>query len=129
MLPMATVLCRQVFRMFPRSYWEVNALACGNHFDALFRIVVPLSKVPAVTVSVLSLGTGWNVFLLPLVLTAGNISSRPVGVAISMLRNAAREDGSVNVMLIGAIIAAIPPVLLYLFGQRYVTSGFRTTGE
>lgn len=129
MLPMATILYRQFFRRLPKSYWEVNALAGGNHFDALFRVVVPLAKVPTVTVAVLSLGIGWNVFLLPLVLTAGNIMSRPVGVAISMLRTAATEDGSINVMLIGAIIAAIPPVLLYLFGQRYVTSGFRTTGE
>lgn len=129
MLPMATILYRQFFHRLPKSYFEVNSLAGGNHLDALFRIVVPLAKVPTVTVAVLSLGTGWNVFMLPLVLTAGNIMSRPVGVAIGMLRNASVEDGSINVMLAGAIIAAIPPVALYLFGQRYVTSGFRTIGE
>ena len=128
MMPMSTILYRQFFLRFPKSYWEVNSLAGGNHIDGFFRIALPLAKVPTVTVAVLALGVGWNVYMLPLVLTGGSYLDRPIGVALGELRTAAGEDGSLNVMLAGAVMAAIPVVILYLFAQKYVVRGFRNTG-
>ena len=90
--------------------------------------MLPLSKIPTVTVAVLSLGVGWNVFLFPLVLTTGSPEDRPIGVTLSALRAAAEQDGTFNHMLAAGILAAIPPVILFLIAQRYITSGFRTMG-
>jgi glucose/mannose transport system permease protein len=127
-LPMATILYRQAYMQFPESFFELARLEGANHLDVFFRIIVPLSKIPTVTVAILSLGTGWNVFLFPLVMTTGSLQRRPVGVALSMLRDAAVMDGTLNNLLAGAIISAIPPIIIYLIGQRYITSGFRSMG-
>lgn len=127
-LPMATILYRQAYMQYPESFFELARLEGANHLDVFFRVIVPLSKLPTVTVGILSLGTGWNVFLFPLVMTTGSMSRRPVGVALSMLRDAAVMDGTYNNLLAGAIVTAIPPIILYLVGQRYITKGFRTMG-
>jgi glucose/mannose transport system permease protein len=128
MLPMSTILYRQFYRQIPESFTEAAVLEGGNHLDVLGRIVAPLSKVPSVAVGVLALGTGWNVFMLPLVLTTGNPNDRPIGVALSNLRTAAEQDGTFNVMLAAGVLAAVPPIILYLVAQRYVTAGFRSLG-
>ena len=127
-LPMATILYRQSYTQFPDSFFELAKLEGANHIDVFFRVIVPLSKIPTVTVGILSLGTGWNVFLFPLVMTTGSMSRRPLGVALSMLRDAAVHDGTYNNLLAGTIIMALPPILLYLVGQRYITQGFRALG-
>jgi ABC-type glycerol-3-phosphate transport system permease component len=128
MLPMSTILYRQFYQQFPKSFYEVAVIAGGNHLDIFGKIVVPMSKVPTVTVAVLSLGVGWNVFLFPLVLTTGSPEDRPIGVTLSALRAAAEQDGTFNEMLAAGILAAIPPIILFLIAQRYITSGFRSIG-
>lgn len=128
MLPISTILFRQFYRQFPSSFFEAAVIAGGNHLDIFGRIVIPLSKIPTVTVAVLSLGTGWNVYLLPLVLTTGSPKDRPVGVLLSNLRAGAMQDGTFNMMLAAALLAALPPILLYIFAQKYITTGFRSLG-
>jgi len=127
-LPMATILYRQFYTQYPSSFFELARLEGANHLDVFFRVMIPLSKIPTVTVGVLALSTGWNVFLFPLVLTTGTLSRRPIGVALSMLRAGAVQDGTYHYLMAGAVIAALPPIILYLVAQRYITSGFRSIG-
>lgn len=127
-LPMATILYRQFYLQYPDSFFELAKLEGANHFDVYGRIIVPLSAAPTATVFIMALSIGWNVFLYPLVLTRGSLTRRPVGVALNMLAEAAVQDGTYHFLMAGALISALPPVILYFVGQRYVVTGFRTMG-
>jgi glucose/mannose transport system permease protein len=128
MLPMSTILYRQFYLQIPQSFYEMASLSGANHLDILTRIVVPLSKVPSVTVAVLSLAIGWNVYLLPLILTTGSPFERPIAVTLAELKEEAMQYATFSDMLAAGVLAAIPPVILYLIAQRYVTAGFRHMG-
>jgi len=94
----------------------------------LSKIVLPLSKIPSITVAVLSLSVGWNVILLPLILTTGSLETRPVAILLQQLYTEAQQFATFNEMLAGGILAALPPIIIYLIAQNYVTQGFRQLG-
>lgn len=128
MLPLSTILYRQFFKQIPKEFFEEAAISGANHLQILGRIVIPLSKIPSVTVSVLSLSVGWNVILFPLILTIGPPETRPVAILLQQLHTEAQQFATFNEMLAGSILTALPPIILYLIAQNYVAQGFRQMG-
>ena len=128
MLPMSTILFRQFYVNIPKSFYEVAEIAGADHIQVFQMIIMPLSKIPIVTVTVLSFGIGWNAFMLPLIFTTGSYTDRPIGVALSSMHAAAVQDGTFNRMIAGALLTSIIPIIIYLFAQEYITSGFRSMG-
>jgi ABC-type sugar transport system permease subunit len=86
LLPISTMLYRQFFAQIPEVLYEVAVIEGANHFQILGSIVIPLARIPAIIVTVLSFGTGWNVLMEPLVLTSGRAEFRPVAVALTLLK-------------------------------------------
>jgi glucose/mannose transport system permease protein len=128
LVPLSTILYRQFFKGIPKTFFEAAAISGANHLQILSKIVLPLSKIPSITVAVLSLSVGWNVILLPLILTTGSLETRPVAILLQQLYTEAQQFATFNEMLAGGILAALPPIIIYLIAQNYVTQGFRQLG-
>jgi glucose/mannose transport system permease protein len=104
-LPIATILYRQFFLKFPKSFFEVAEISGADHIQILRNIIIPLSKTPTMTVAILSISIGWNNLLFPLVLTSSEPST--VTVAITSLVYEAKQYSVYNKLLAGTIIAAL----------------------
>jgi glucose/mannose transport system permease protein len=119
----ATIIYREFFTRIPKAMIEAAKIEGANHIDILLRLMVPMLASPSISVFVMAFATGWNNYMMALVLTRGNISSRPVALSVATLKDLALFESNYSVMLAGGLLTVLPPVLLYIFCQRYVRTG------
>ncbi len=119
----STIMYRSYYSSIPKTYFEAAKVEGANHLDICKHLIIPMSVAPTISVFVMAFATGWNNYMMALVLTQGDISSRPVAFSVATLQDFALYEGNYGVMLAGGLLAALPPVVLYIVFQRYVRNG------
>jgi multiple sugar transport system permease protein len=116
---------RQFFSSLPEELEEAAYVDGAGPFRIFWSVVLPLSRPALVTLALLAFLTNWNDFLWPLyVLFSAEQQTLPAGLATLQNANAVRYD----LLMAGAMIAAVPVLLLYLAAQRFVIEGVSRTG-
>ena len=116
---------RQFFMSLPDELEEAAYVDGAGPFRIFWSVVLPLSKPALATLALLAFLTNWNDFLWPLyVLFSAEQQTLPAGLATLQNANAVRYD----LLMAGAMIAAVPVLLLYLAAQRFVIEGVSRTG-
>lgn len=65
--------------------------------------------------------SSWNNFFFPLIyINSWGKMTLPLGLT---LLNGYKVTGRISVVLVGVTITLIPPLLVYIFGQRYLLQG------
>ncbi len=128
--PYNVFLFRQFFKTIPLSIEEAAIIDGCNHFQVFTKIFIPLSKPIFITVAILCSIFWWNELFLPLIYIDSE-HLKPITVA---LITAFRVPGGQNLPMWNlrmamAVLMSIPPILLYLFGARYLTEGIKTSGQ
>jgi ABC-type glycerol-3-phosphate transport system permease component len=123
-----TFLMRQFFITIPKELEEAAQLDGLSRFGTLFRVFVPLSGAAIATQAIITFLYGWNSFIWPLVIISeGNTPNHVVTLTLNQLRNAAQSEP--NLMLTGAAVAILPPLILFVLAQRYFVEGIANTGS
>jgi glucose/mannose transport system permease protein len=119
-IPITTLIFRNSFTSIPTELVEAGKID-GASFIGIFRyILFPLS-IPAIVVVVIWEFTSiWNEFLFAVVL-ANNASVQPITVALNNLAGSYIVEW--NVQMAGALMAAMPTLLLYILLGRYFMRG------
>lgn len=88
-----------------------------------FRIVLPMSVAPIVTLALLTFITTWNDYLWPLLVTNDD-TVRPLTLALAVFKQSSPQQALDWAGLMAAtLIAALPMLLLFVgFGRRIVNS-------
>jgi ABC-type glycerol-3-phosphate transport system permease component len=123
MLPFSVYLLANFFRTIPRSLIEAATIDGASSWDVFRRIVLPLSAAPIVTLAVVNLLWVWNELLIALVFLQDD-SKKTLMVGITGFQS--RYSLNVPVIMSGLMLATLPIVALYLFGQRYFQRGLVT---
>jgi multiple sugar transport system permease protein len=124
-LPFCTWLLMSYFKSIPVELEDAALIDGCNRLGVLLRIVLPLSTPAIVVVALFSFTQAWNEFLYALVIT-NSISTRTVTVGLTQMLG---EDVFYwGQMMAGALITAIPPVLMYILAQRLVIKGLIVGG-
>jgi multiple sugar transport system permease protein len=122
-----TFLMRQFFITIPKDLEEAAFLDGTSRFGILWRIFIPLSGPAIATQTIITFLYAWNSFLWPLIIiNPGNLESHVVTLALNQLRNAAASEP--NLVLTGAAIAVLPPMIVFILAQRYFIEGIASTG-
>jgi arabinogalactan oligomer/maltooligosaccharide transport system permease protein len=124
-IPFCVWMLKGYFDTIPREL-EESALIDGASAPMIFfRIVLPLAK-PAVAVTALfSFMTGWNEYILAATLMdKERMYTGPVGLNF-FVGGYSQQWGY---FAAGAILVAIPVVVLFYFLQRYLISGLTAGG-
>lgn len=122
-----TFLMRQFFITIPKDLEEAALLDGLGRFGILWRIFVPLSGPSIATQAIITFLYAWNSFLWPLVIIGdGKITNHVVTLSLRQLKTAAAAEP--NLMLTGAAVAIIPPLILFVLAQRYFVEGIANTG-
>ena len=115
-----TFWLRAQFRALPTSLLEAAALDGAGPLKALTRVLVPASKPAIVTMVVLVFMWTWNEFLIALVMTpSGRLRTAPLGLANFQ----GQYTSETALLAAGAVIVALPTVILFLFLQRHFIRG------
>ncbi|MDT7804931.1 MAG: multiple sugar transport system permease protein [Actinomycetota bacterium] len=119
-LPFATWLLVGYFKSIPADLEEAALVDGCTRFGAFIRIVLPLAKPGLLAVALFTLTNAWNEFLFAFVfITKDDYKTLPVGMQ-SMIFGDVVPQGQ---LAAASLLVSIPVVLMYGFGQRFLTEG------
>ena len=119
-LPVCTLIFRNFYAGVSREIVEAAVVDGANKYQTYTRIMFPLA-LPAFAVGAIFQFTGiWNDFLFGVVIIPGS-QNQPITVALNNLSGNYSVDW--NVVMAGAILAALPTGLVYIFFSRYFVRG------
>jgi glucose/mannose transport system permease protein len=119
-IPITTLIFRNYYATVPTEVIEA-ARVDGAGLGRIYRsVVLPLSAPAFVVVLIWQVTQIWNEFLFAVTITS-NPARQPVQVALQNL--AGSQIVEWNVQMAGALLAALPPLLVYIFLGRYFLRG------
>lgn len=122
-----TFLMRQFFVGVPMEIEEAALIDGATRWRILWKVMVPLARPAIATLATFGFLYAWNSFFWPLVIiNSGNTDSRVLSLALATLGG--RSSTDINLIFAGAIIAMTPPILIFLFAQRYFVENSASSG-
>ena len=123
MTPFAIFFLRQFFLGINREIEEAAKLDGAGHWRIFFRIILPMSTAPIVTLCILTYINMWNDYFWPL-LVGTNENVRVLTVAIGVFRSQTPQGSPDWAGLMAAVlVAAVPILILFLcFAKKVVNS-------
>lgn len=122
-----TFLMRQFFITIPKEIEEAAVIDGASRLQILWRIFVPASTPALATLTTFTFLYAWNSFFWPLVvINTGNEANHVLTLSLNVLRG--RASDSPNLILAGAAIAILPPMLIFIFGQRFFVESATSSG-
>ncbi len=116
-----TLFCRNYFLNIPDDLIKAARIDGAGFWRIFRRIILPLSP-PIVIVAVIWQFTGiWNEFLFGAVFTSGD--HQPITSAIVAFSGSGTGERHYNVEAAAVIMAALPPLFIYLVGGKYFVRG------
>ncbi|MCS7060271.1 MAG: carbohydrate ABC transporter permease [Anaerolineae bacterium] len=118
--PFSVYLLVNFFRAIPHEVIESALIDGAAPFMILLRIVLPLSVPALVTLVVVNGLWVWNDLLIALILLPrDDLRTLMVGITVF----GSRYNNDVPVAMAGMLLASLPMLLVYIFGQRYFIRG------
>ncbi len=118
-LPITTLIFRNFYAEIPDDMLEAGKIDGAGFFGLYTRIVFPLSISGFVVVIIWQFTQIWNEFLFAVTLTSR--ANEPITVALAQL--AGGEAVRWNLPMAGAILTALPTLLIYIVLGRYFIRG------
>jgi multiple sugar transport system permease protein len=127
--PYNVFLFRQFFKTIPKSIDESAMIDGCNRWQIFTKILVPISRPIFFTVGVLSAIYWWNELFTPLVfINSDNLKPLTLGALSSFQVHGATNLTAWNLQMAMAMIMAVPPMVLYLFANKFLVAGMKTSG-
>jgi multiple sugar transport system permease protein len=121
----AVFIFKQFFDGIPYELEEAARIDGASRWRVYWSVVLPLSRPVIAAVSILTFVGVWNNLLLPLfVLSNPNLMTIPVGLA-TVQGSFGQRYADIQA---GAILAALPLIILYLIFQRQIVEGVTGSG-
>ena len=115
-----TYWMRAYFRTTNRSLIEAARLDGAGSHRILWSVLVPIGRPAITTLVLLVFMWTWNEFLIPLVMApAGQLRTAPLGLALFQ----GQYPQGTSLLAAGAVLVALPVVLVYLVLQRHFIRG------
>jgi raffinose/stachyose/melibiose transport system permease protein len=115
-----TYWMRTYFRSASRSMMEAARLDGAGSMRILWQVLVPNARPAITTLVLLVFMWTWNEFLIPLVMSpSGSVRTAPLGLAFFQ----GQYTQGTALLAAGAVMVALPVVVLYIFLQRHFLKG------
>ena len=115
-----TLWMASFFENTPQELVDAATIDGCNRWQTLWLILSPLARPATTTLVVLIFMWTWNEFLLALVMVQTEaMRTLPVGLAFFQ----GKYTSNLSLMAAGAIIVALPTVLIYVLFQRFFIRG------
>lgn len=119
-LPITTLIFRNFFTNIPGEIIEAARVDGDGVIGIFFRIMLPLSIPAFVVVGIFQFTNIWNDFLFGLTIIP-NPRNQPITVALNNLSGGFAVEW--NVLMAGAVIAALPTAVIYILLGRFFVRG------
>jgi multiple sugar transport system permease protein len=122
-------LLRQFLLTIPRDFDDAAKMDGASSLRILISVIVPFLKPALLAVTVISFIGQWDDFFNPLIYlnTPTNFT---VSLGLNYLQSSLSGEGvpEVQLLMVAATLATLPPLLLFVFAQRYFIEGVVLSG-
>ena len=119
-IPITTLIFRNYYAAIPTDLLEAAKVDGAGLLTIYRRVFLPLSLPGFAVVGIWEFTQVWNDFLFAVTVTP-NPSAQPVTVAVQNLSGSQIVEW--NVQMAGALLAALPTLLVYIFLGRFFIRG------
>jgi multiple sugar transport system permease protein len=119
-------IMRQHMEEIPVDLIDAAEIDGASHFQTFRYVAVPLSKNALLTVGIVAFVYAWSSYLWPLVV-ANSPNMYTVSVLVAGL-SATRSYTTIDQVIGAYFLAMLPPVLIYLFLQRFIMENVTLSG-
>jgi multiple sugar transport system permease protein len=118
---------RQFFLDIPLSLEEAAFIDGAGMFRTYWQILLPLLKVPLITMGIMTFIMQWDNFLWAITVT-NRVELTVLQVALTFISTQSMFVTNWGVIFAGVVLAAVPMLILYIALQKYITQGVATVG-
>lgn len=118
-------MLRQFFTAIPQELEDAGKIDGCSYFRLYWNIELPLCRSSFVAMTVLNVLWCWNDLLWPLIATSSD-KMRVLSVAMATLQG--QHGTEYHLLMAAGVMAIIPMIIIYIFGQRYFIEGIAFTG-
>ncbi|MGD9213622.1 MAG: carbohydrate ABC transporter permease [Desulfobacteraceae bacterium] len=118
-------LFKQHFETIPISIEEAAKIDGASRWKTLWRIILPISRAPAVTLFLLTFIAEWNDLFKPLIFTSSE-EMRTVQLGLTVFQD--QFTTNYTLLMAAVLFVTAPVLLLFLIGQRQFIEGIARTG-
>jgi len=119
-LPITTLMFRNYFAGVPTELIEAASVDGAGMLTTFWKVMLPLSVPAFIVVGIFQFTNIWNDFLFGVTIVP-NPAAQPITIALNNLSGSFSVDW--NVVMAGAVVAALPTALVYIFLGRYFVRG------
>lgn len=121
-------LMRQFIAGVPNDLIDAARVDGASELRVLFTVVAP-AIVPAIAALALFAFTfHWNTYLWPLTVLQGNTDNYPIVLSLGRLLSYNRGAMNAGLVMAGATLAVLPPLVLFVFLQKFFVDSMVSTG-
>lgn len=121
-------LMRQFIKGVPDELIEAARVDGASELRILFQIVAP-AVIPAIAaLTLFAFVYHWNSYLWPLTVLQGNTDAYPIVISLSRLLSYNRGAMNTGLVMAGATLAVLPPVVLFVALQRFFVDSIVASG-
>lgn len=127
---------RQFFSGMPKDLEEAARMDGCGYLKTYMRIILPLAGPAIITVMLFSFIWHWNDYFTSAMYFVGDL--KPISVMLSNIDSLLRTSGNygtfkspyqISIYLAsGSLLTILPPLILYIFTQKYFTQSIERTG-
>lgn len=121
-------LMRQFIRGVPDELIEAARVDGASEFRILFQVIAPAVLPAIAALTLFAFVYHWNSYLWPLTILQGNAEQYPIVISLSRLLSYNRGAMNTGLVMAGATLAVLPPVLLFVILQRFFIDSVVASG-
>jgi glucose/mannose transport system permease protein len=119
-IPITALMFRNFFDNLPNELVEAAKIDGAGLIGILLHIMLPLARPAFIVAGIYQFTNIWNDFLFGVTIVP-NPRAQPVTVALNNLSGSFSVDW--NVVMAGAVIAAVPTAIIYIFLGKFFVKG------
>lgn len=121
-------LMRQFIAGVPDDLIDAARIDGASELRIVFAIVAP-SVIPAIAaLTLFAFVYHWNTYLWPLTVLQGSSEDYPIVISLSRLLSYNRGALNTNLVMAGATLAVLPPLVMFIFLQRFFVDSIVGSG-
>jgi|GEM_PF-258052 len=124
--PTGIFLLRQYMLTIPDELLEAARMDAASEWKVYWRIVLPLALPAVAALGILSVIWRWNDLILPMVAIA--TSKEAYTIQLCLLEFRGEHLSQEHYRLAMTVVSLIPTTLVFVFLQKYITTGIANTG-
>jgi multiple sugar transport system permease protein len=119
----AVFIMKQFFESIPREVEEAAMIDGASHWRRYWSVVLPMARPALGALTILTFQGAWNDFFWPFIVLTSPETVKTLPIGLLSFRNTYGAVGDWGLILAGAVMSALPVIVLFVVFQRYFLEG------